>query len=168
MPPKFSLNECCAVCKGSCCKRMPGSITPEDTMLVTGVDSLEEAVRTLLSSGDWAVDCWEGDPRKDIDYGDDGYLYRCMYLRPKTKDALDRLFDASWGGECVFLTDAGCKLPEEKRPTECSALEPKIAVGEPACICHFTKHDVSLAWVDHQDVIKRVLDEIKKVLDEIQ
>ena len=117
--------EMCAACGGQCCKRLPGIASPEDFSLPDTTQLIE-----ALKSGKWAVDWWEGN----------NPLY---FVRPATKDAIGELFDPSWGGECVFLTEKGCSLPHDQRPSGCRLLEPK----EPHCIAHGAgKEEAGLAW----------------------
>lgn len=98
----------CADCGGNCCKAMPGGVFPADVWGVDGPDW--QRVRAMLESGNYAVDWWEGDPEQ-------------YYMRPATVNG-GRVLDGSWGGACVLLTDDGCPLDEDERPTGCRILAP--------------------------------------------
>ena len=50
--------EMCAKCGGRCCKRMPGANSPKDFGLPN-----ESLLKQALESGNYAIDCWDGDPR---------------------------------------------------------------------------------------------------------
>jgi Fe-S-cluster containining protein len=140
------LNESlCAMCGGCCCRRMPGALSPEDALHLTGQDNIFDALRVLLSTGDYQVDWWEGDPRPD------GELEQAFYLRPTVLDhRRTRLYSPSWGGTCIFLSETGCRLAPEDRPAECRLLEPK---EDGNCDSGFTKQDAAIAWIPYHDNI---------------
>ncbi len=146
----FDKPEVCSQCGGKCCKRFPGAYYPQDFTLPLG-DSLEAAFKGKLVAIDW----WEGDPR-DVVKGK--RLDRAYFIRPRVKKSA-KLFDASWGGECIHLTDTGCSLPTDSRPTGCKMLEP--AAGGVGCIRHHTqgnhndKQEACLKWLPHTDIIVR-------------
>jgi hypothetical protein len=96
----------CKECNGACCKRMPGVYHPKDIKKIFG--NLDNAIKSSIVAIDW----WEGDKP----------LY---YLRPKTKSAINKLYDGSWGGECIHYTVNGCNLPLKQRPYFCKTLIPK-------------------------------------------
>lgn len=140
----------CKDCGGICCKRIPGACFPSDfgTSKEEVLKNLREALRTHLYSIDWYnfEDCKRG-----------------YYVRPRTKlihkfaegDFPEwQLYDYSWGGECIFHTNDGCKLEPEKRPTQCRMLEP----AEPHCISHSgsSKLDAYKAWKDYQEELDEI------------
>lgn len=132
----FENKDICATCKGECCKQLPGANFPEDFDMENTTENLVNA----LISGKYAIDSWEGDPG-------DGINKIAYYVRPATKAALGTIYDYSWGGECVFLTDTGCELEAKDRPLGCKALEPK-KYKEDICIEHNNadKRNSALAW----------------------
>ena len=136
----------CAACGGKCCKRIPGNAYPEDF-----APNVEKNLREAIASGLWAIDCWEGDL-------DD--TYDPMYVRPQTKKGHmeRRLFDRSWGGECVFFHEnVGCVLPFEKRPKECRMLEPRKGGG---CFDHCgDKANAARHWRTYQRLLKEIVRE---------
>ena len=112
--------EICKKCGGSCCKNLPGCSTPEDILKNYPSDTLEEAITKALVSKQWSVDWWEADPCR-------------YYLRPAIKkskillgeeEKTVKIFDPSFGGTCVFLSETGCLLEKENRPDECKRLKP--------------------------------------------
>ena len=135
----FQNIEICKECGGKCCKRLPGSTLPEDF----GEPMLEN-IRKAIDSGKWAVDWWDGDPTGKTDL-------RCAYfIRPKTKE-FSGVYDPSCGGECIFLTESGCQLQKDERPTECRLLEPK---KDGYCKQHGGgKRGAAVAWIPFQDLI---------------
>jgi len=140
----------CKECGGECCKQMPGIYSPEDfgTTEETIEKNLTKALETKLLSIDW----WEGDPRENICSIDK--LRKAYFIRPATKDNKRGLFDPSWGGECVFLTENGCTLQSKDRPYECRMLEPK---ENECCILHGKdKRKLSIVWIPFNEMIRRI------------
>ena len=140
----------CTSCGGACCKNMPGLTTPEDW----GAPDHDVMIRRLevaFATGDWAIDWWEGDPRKRARRP----LSEVLYVRPSTVEgkAEGRLMDPSWGGQCALLTPTGCPLPREGRPTMCRTLEP-LPEGLGRCEQHFLKKDVAATWIKYQTLLR--------------
>ena len=122
----------CFKCQGKCCKSMPGTCSPEDIMKLFPSNNLEESIKKALETKNYAIDWWEG--KKPL-----------YYIRPATKKAIGKVYDSSWGGECVFLTEKGCKLSDENRPLQCKQLKPAVDMH-----CGNTnntnKHEMALMW----------------------
>ena len=137
----------CKECGGKCCKSMPGSAYPVDFK-----KPLDKSLLEAFKLGNWAIDWWEGDPiNKDI-------LEKAYYIRPRTKNN-NNLFDASWGGECIFLNKKGCILKPEERPQSCRLLEPK---KNEKCIHHGkSKHGAAIEWLPYTNIILEVAKKIK-------
>lgn len=141
--------EICIACKGECCKQLPGANFPEDF----NMENTTEKLINALTSGKYAIDSWEGDPGDNIDT-------TAYYVRPATKEmkvselVLGNIYDYSWGGECVFLTDMGCELEAKDRPLGCRALKPKKDKGD-ICIEHnnTAKRNSALAWRKYFDIL---------------
>jgi Fe-S-cluster containining protein len=137
----------CAACGGRCCKRLPGAMYPSDVKKGRSKLSMRKALQTVLASGRYAVDWWEGENGKSV-----------YYLRPHTKEGKNcgGLLDPSWGGECTFLREDGCELKFEQRPRTCRKLVP-IAGGRS---CHTESHSKKAAyrrWLPYQTDIKAAL-----------
>jgi len=124
----------CVICKGVCCRAMPGVIFPDDVT--------PGQVKEMLASGRYAIDWWEGDPREGMDE-----LPQAEYLRPAIKGMEGWQRDPSWGGECTFLTPTGCELAYENRPRECRGLIP--GVDGPPCFTPpaVSKKAAAIAWL---------------------
>ena len=139
--------ELCTTCGGKCCKNIPGATRPSD---FKGRQQIIEALR----GGRYCVDWWEGDPRKRKNTLSRGY-----FIRPAGKGFEGRLLDPSWGGiGCTFLTDTGCSLEPEQRPTQCRLLEPD-ATGH--CIDHSGgKREAAIAWLKHD--VQGIIDEVQR------
>ena len=103
-------------------------------------------LKKAINSGLYTIDWWEGDPRENMNVYDRGY-----FVRPATKDKQGKLYDPTWGGGCIFLTNKGCKLEYENRPKECRLLEPR---PDNKCISHSKgKHGAALAWLKYYDIL---------------
>jgi len=112
----------CTSCNGECCKRLPGIYHPDQ------FESWEE-IRGLILSAGACIDWWE-DQKK-------GY-----FVRPRAKNAIRKVVDPSWGGECMHFRDGkGCVLPMEDRPLGCRAVEP----GE-VCRSSYDKEEAKDVW----------------------
>lgn len=131
----------CARCEGECCKRSPGIVHPGD---LGPRSSLVEVLVAYVRTGRWAFDYWEGDPRPKSRQSKPP-LTECYYLRPATIKAPGKVIDASWGGQCCLLTDAGCSLAFENRPRQCRELVPNPECPG-RCDEPFSKQDIVASW----------------------
>ena len=131
----------CTKCGGQCCKHLPGGLYPEDLK-----KPFKESLIELFKSGKYAIDWLEAD---SPDY----------FIRPAIK-GVTRLFDPSWGGECVFLTDSGCELLPKYRPYQCRMVEPKPGDGK--CVAHAGgKEEIATAWKPYISIILEAAGEIE-------
>lgn len=124
----------CEKCKGQCCKNYPGLVSPRNIIKLYPSDALEISVLKALSSGLFAID-WLDDDRR---------VYK-FFVRPAVKEKYIlgkkekrwKIYDPTWGGECVFLTKKGCKLPFELRPENCKIVEPS---DNQRCTSHYKRN----------------------------
>jgi hypothetical protein len=127
---------------------MPGIVHPRELKEIT-VESLSQMVKD-----GYQFDYWEGNITGKSEHDE----ITAYYLRPQTKKSVGKMVDASWGGECVFLSESGCTKTFEQRPTQCRALKP----GENGS-CSYTKKyskiEVIKAWLPYNDVIVKLIDE---------
>lgn len=145
----FENFDICGACGGICCKALPGCTYPEDFGL-PATDRLAAA----LSSGRWAIDWWEGDPRPEMHA-----LDRAHFVRPAIKGSELRIRHPAYYGECTFLGATGCELAPDARPRQCRYLEP-AADGD--CVPHAGgKREAALAWLPCAEALARVEDQIK-------
>lgn len=146
----------CTQCGGRCCQHMPGILYPHDLKGFEALNTEEKAqvIRSLIDSGRWAVDYWVGDVTKQ-----DPERMASYYLRPATKGSEGRVVDASWGGECTFLTPTGCELAADERPHECRMLKPTPNFMEGGCESNADKRSGALAWIPFEQAIKIAIDE---------
>lgn len=144
----------CGPCGGACCKSMPGGSHPSDWG-APNENIMFDRLVVALSSGRWAIDWWEGDPR-GLECGDPGYVDQGFYVRPATKGDEGRVYHASWGGECTFLKETGCSLLHNERPLECRTLEPKYPLR---CEQHHGKHATAIAWLPYHSLLQELVRE---------
>lgn len=153
MPGNYNY-EMCSACKGRCCKHMAGIYHPDD--LKSEGSITVELITTLLDTGKFSIDWWEGDiEEKEL-------RSRTYYLRPRHKDA--NAIDGSWGGTCINWSESkGCALPETKRPYVCRMLMPERKNDKYTChIPHKDKGDkktIVRSWLPYQDILGQVADE---------
>lgn len=133
----------CRACGGACCKSYPGTAWPEQF----GPDILS-GLRKALASGEWEIDWWEG-----VLDGIDSPNFIRPAVKIDDRNTEAKLRRGLRRGECVFLSDEGCKLSWEERPSMCKALVPNASmvcddVGE------YTKEAGARAWIPFQDLIE--------------
>lgn len=140
----------CSACGGECCKRMPGSATPAD---FPDLDKLE----TLVRSGYWTLDCWDGDPAFDEESEGVEWLDRVLYPRPAIKGYGGQAHHAAWGGACVFLSSAGCAMSYEDRPEQCRELVPGPQEAGCSLDERLSKQAVALMWRPQAAALEAIL-----------
>ena len=129
----------CAKCRGKCCRSLPGVAYPSDFKNRT-------EIKKAIMSGKWAIDWWVGDPG-------DGKEATAYFVRPATTDKLGKIYDPSWGGQCIFLKENGCELKPKKRPKECRELKPNNNGSR--CITHNNtgKQTAAIAWRSYYELL---------------
>lgn len=144
MKTNYINKQLCMECGGGCCKSLPGCALPEDF----GPDILK-GLTEAFQSNKWAIDWWEGDPtgKHKID--------KAYFIRPRIK-GIETIFYCAWSGQCTFLSDKGCTLSHESRPSECRLLEP----NEGDCISHgATKREAAIIWLPYHDIIHKAVEQ---------
>lgn len=133
----------CAECKGLCCASLGCSLAPEDLHRALGTDTCDrESVLALLQNSDFAIDSF-------------GYQGKRFYfLRMKHKCFTFIGVDAM--GECIALTETGCRLSYEERPKGGRYLEAK---PDRQCVQHYTKEDMITDWIPYQTILASIWDE---------
>lgn len=129
--------EACAACKGECCRHMACHYAPSDFP-----DLSFDGLKQEIEKGRISIDWWEGNPR--------AYFLRARHVgEPVVK--------GSWGGRCVNLTDTGCSLSWEERPTGGKALKPH---SDPDGICttSYSKEKCKNDWKKHAEVLNKLVE----------
>ena len=148
MIPAKPANECvdlelCKRCGGLCCKTMGCHISPFSLKEI----SVESIINFIDEAGCISIDWWEGNPITEEGH-EKGY-----FLRIRNKDA--DILDPSYGGKCSILTETGCPLPFEYRPSGGATLIP-VASGE--CIPGYSKHQCAIDWYAYHDIMEEVFE----------
>lgn len=147
----------CSLCGGKCCTNTAGSYIPEDFKKEITTDFIV----SLLLTGKFAIDWWEGDARYKItDWENENHLSRTCYLRPRhvREDAVK----GSWGGVCVnWSQEKGCSLEKSDRPYGCNKLIPNLIGDDPNCTYDkkdkASKQDIAVRWIPYQKVLEEAI-----------
>lgn len=136
--PVYEPTRQCSTCKGKCCQRMPGHYSPSDF-----ADLSFEALKAKIEEGNIAIDWWQNDEQKEY------------YLRARHHG--EAVVHGSWGGVCVNLSPAGCRLSWEERPLGCRNLKPRES-SRGDCLGSYTKETCKNDWKEHAEVLNRLVE----------
>lgn len=139
---KYINSDMCKECGGICCKQNGCIYMPKDFSSI----NYNYMIR-LLDEGNISI---AGQPFTG--FLNDAWSF-LLYLRARNVDApvVDLI---SSGGPCKMLTETGCSLKENKRPTLGLLVKPTI-IGGP-CEQKFTS-DYLLNWSQYNDVLSRLV-----------
>lgn len=129
--------EICSKCKGKCCKTMGCHYSPKDFEEISF-----EYLMSQIDKGYISIDWWEGNP-----FEDNRNIHRAFFLRVRNVES--PIVDPSWGGRCSLLTETGCSLTYNERPTGGRLLIP----GEKNCVPKYTKEDCVKEWYKYNDIL---------------
>jgi Fe-S-cluster containining protein len=145
----------CAACGGACCRTRPGIEAPGRFL---AAEDAAAALAAALRSRDWLLAEHVGVPWVNGVPPPDEERYRVLrYPRPATVAERAAGTPLPPGGDfadCVFLAEAGCRLPCHARPRMCRSLAPS-ADGD--CVAAWGRREAALAWREHQDVVAAAL-----------
>ena len=148
--PLHEDTELCSSCGAKCCKRGPGIAFPRDFGATHA--EIERNVRTAMATGLWTVSYMYGDIGSTRQRGRSAF-----YVRPSAVGAYGLLDDSSHG-RCGLLSKDGCRLPRDRRPTQCRALVPTN--GE-SCnlVGSCTMKHAAVAWFAFNAFLKSIVEE---------
>jgi hypothetical protein len=134
----------CTTCQGICCKYYPGFYHP--SQLGNTHQEIKKTLISMIKTGNFSIDRWEGDPRPD------GHLDHVLMLRPRGRNKPVIHYPFFEPTFCIFLDLIGCILQPPDRPMQCQQLEP---TRDHQCIEHnkigdTAKHEAALLWATHQ------------------
>lgn len=141
--------ERCKICGGRCCKKKPCEMYPQD---IFGTEEpTVERLKEFLSTDLYQIDWWEGDIEKEDDTKYEDELPQIYFIRPREIEGIHMnfLYDPMFWGRCIFLTEIGCMLTWEDRPTCGKSLECSIdkLTGRPVPFdCDYTKEGAVREW----------------------
>lgn len=130
---------------------------PEDWMVDGEIDWA--ALESAFLSGKWCVDMRDEDP----------------FIRPRHTGSAPGAYDIDWDatGECVFLTNSGCTLTENERPSGCKALIAELReVGDELWTdCDYAdgrsyQQKSATAWAALRDQLYEVANKANRLLEE--
>ena len=150
----------CSICKGHCCKSSGCELSPED--FKDGVTY--EAIKERIDKGLISIDWWEGNVFQELDEYDarsEENISKSLFLRMRNKNA--PVVDPSFGGECVALTENGCKLSYDERPKGGRALIPDLELQKEGfrikCHSDWGKIDSAIEWFEYRDILFKLMKE---------
>lgn len=141
----------CRECGGQCCRTRPGVEAPE--RFLAEADPVA-ALAAALRSGDWVLAehvgvPWDGDtPPPEAERR---LLLR--YPRPATlaERGTGRASADAAASPCVYLGEAGCRLPFAGRPRMCRSLRPEVGFE---CEAEWDRRAAARAWRPHQSLVE--------------
>lgn len=134
--------EMCKKCGGVCCKQNGCVYMPQDFKKMDF-----KYLKNKIEKGNISI---SGQPFKVMK---DGWSF-ILFLRARNEDSpiVDLI---TKGGPCSMLTEKGCRLEEEKRPSCGLGIKP-TKIGGP-CEKMFSSNDVLFSWLDYQDVLEDLI-----------
>ena len=143
----------CGMCKGKCCKNLPGALHPDDV-----VDCTKEGIRKLLERGDVSIDWYYSRYTKRF------HRNRGYYLRFRTAHGpvIDPVYLVN-DGRCLHLTENGCDLPFDERPYGCKSLVPKAESTQPLKLCctsTYGSFQAAEAWEPYWKILDDLVEEL--------
>lgn len=138
---KYIDYEMCKKCGGACCKQNGCVYKPTDFKSMDFSYLKQELEKGKISVSGQATNI-----------GGDAWTY-IPYLRARNKNAgIVELVPT--GGPCINLTDTGCSLIEEKRPTYGLLVKP-TKIGGP---CEkVNSDDAANNWLNYSEVLERLV-----------
>ena len=135
---------------GRCCQMYAGWYHPEQV-----IPMLEEFKKTGKLPEGIRIDCWTYD-------GEDHHVF---VLKPAHTNAHPKtLYDVTFGGICVNLTEKGCKLTWEERPLMCKSL---VGNEEKKCINPtWDKVQLMEEWLPYQHYLDRYTKNVDFIINE--
>lgn len=153
---KYIDYEMCKKCGGACCKQNGCVYMPKD------FEKMDFSyLRDVLEKGKVSIS------GQAINFYGNMWTY-IPYLRARNKDA-DIVDLITNGGPCINLTENGCCLSEEERPTFGLLVKP-TKIGGP---CEKINSDSAINWLDYSEVLEKLIkyytnkDIIDIIVDEI-
>lgn len=162
MDKGYESTEICKGCGGACCKANGCSLAPEDMLREMAVwrdeKEMEKMPQGDMDTGQSAETDWrhleewlrQSDCAIDTFTGAAGL---CYYIRMRHKCFTFIGVDAM--GECIALTDQGCRLAYERRPKGGRFLEGRI---DRHCVQHYTREQMEEDWRPYQGLLGEIWD----------
>ena len=146
-------SEICAECGGRCCKKCGCHFSPDDFKEISF-----EFLKNELEKGYISIDHVDGEMIYQ-DFGVD-----ILRIRNKGAPVVDFTYKRS---QCILLTENGCKLDYEHRPTGGKLLIPSAEViqlrdrTERSCHHEYDIMKCCYEWQPHQRILHRLVEYFK-------
>lgn len=134
----------CSECKGSCCKRSGCYFSPDDFREISF-----EYLKTQLEKGYISISL-----QSDSVFYPDVYILK---IRDRDTDIVDTGYRNSEYSPCMLLTDNGCKLSYEERPSGGKLYIPKYENGFYHCYTNYTIRDCCNEWFPYQEILTQLV-----------
>ena len=156
--------EVCRKCGGKCCKFMPCMLFPGEVRKMYGIKEFTyDNMLEILKKKEVIIDYWEGDICDCINEEDHPYFYKkykpndrlsSYFIRFRTIDETgDYLVYPAWEGQCINLTNTGCKFNWDNRPICGKALIPN---DKGLCDSKFNKQNYALSWLKYENILEDI------------
>lgn len=144
--PKNYNPEICAECGGQCCKRCGCQFSPDDFEEISFDFLKKEIEKGYISI--------EKMPGKTLEQTEPIYILR---TRNQGAGVVDTCYEET---PCVLLTENGCKLDYEHRPTGAKLLVPskkkELFTRDRKCYSSYSTADCCFEWKPYQDILSQL------------
>lgn len=130
----------CSKCRGSCCKRGGCYFSPEDFKEISF-----EYLETQLGKGYISINL-----QNDSIFYPDTYILK---VRDRGVGIVDTGYRNSEYSPCSLLTDNGCKLSYEERPSGGKLYIPEYENGFYHCYTNYKIRDCCNEWFPYQEIL---------------
>lgn len=141
----------CTKCGGTCCKNCGCHFSPDDFEEISF-----EFLKKELEKGYIAIDYVDG----EMIYSDRG----AYFLRIRNQEEPIAQLEDRRRRPCILLTEKGCKLDYQNRPTGGKLLIPKESTNQKGlmvCESKYRIKDCCYEWMPHQKVLKQLIQYFK-------
>ncbi len=136
----------CAICGGAWCKKCGCHFSPDDFKEISF-----EYLKTEIEKGYISIDYVDGEAAS--------WPIGALILRIRNKNS--PIVDIGYRKDtpCILLTDTGCKLDYEQRPTGGKLLIPKFLeinsyrTSKPVCYSKYSINTCSREWRTYQEIL---------------
>ena len=135
-------SEICSKCGGKCCKMCGCHFSPDDFEEISF-----ESLKKEIEKGYISIDLVDG----ELIYSEiNVYILRARNVNSPIVD-----YDYGERGQCILLTESGCKLDYENRPSGGKLLVPREATK---CHQNYTIKNCCYEWLPHKKILKNLAD----------
>lgn len=133
----------CQKCCGVCCKRCGCHYSPNDFKEIT-FNYLQKEIKKGYISIEW------------ID-GESFYSPGGVYILRARNTGMKIVDNSIERAPCILLTENGCKLSYEQRPSGGKYLIPKVKNDTLLCYSKYDIYECCMEWREHQKVLNELV-----------